>query len=142
MRIKIWQIIFLGLAFVLAGCSPKEKSYTNSIGMKFVLVPDGSFMMGGANKIDAKKLGGPAFLTQGDYDEKPVHKVTISDSYYMSVTEVTVDQFKQFRPGYKGPATRICAKPACRRARRHTGTGKAAASMVTRPAIIFPPSRT
>jgi hypothetical protein len=102
MRIKFWHIIFLGLTFVLVGCSKKEKSYTNSIGMKFVLVPEGSFMMGEANKIEAKKLGGPVFLTHGDYDEQPVHKVTISEFYYMSVTEVTVDQFKQFRPDYNG----------------------------------------
>ena len=47
---------------------------TNSIGMKFVVIPAGTFSMGSAN---------------GDYDERPVHQVTISKPFYLSAYEVT-----------------------------------------------------
>jgi len=43
-------------------------------------------------------------LKWGDYDEIPRHKVTITQPFYMSETEVTVEQFKQFRPDYPGYA--------------------------------------
>jgi formylglycine-generating enzyme required for sulfatase activity len=57
-----------------------KKSFTNSIGMKFVWIPAGSFMMGGES---------------GDSDEKPVHKVTLSKGFYMQTTEVTQGQWKK-----------------------------------------------
>ncbi|HNM25450.1 MAG TPA: formylglycine-generating enzyme family protein, partial [Saprospiraceae bacterium] len=52
-----------------------------------VLIKGGTFMMG-----DAK----------GEDDEKPVHKVTVSD-FYLSKYEVTVAEFKAFvdATGYK-----------------------------------------
>ncbi len=102
MNLKLWRIIFLSTLLFVAGCSTKTENFTNSIGMKFVLIPDGSFKMGEQNEINAKKLGGPEYLTNGDYDEKPLHKVIINEPFYMSITEVTVDQFKKFRPSYVG----------------------------------------
>jgi len=59
------------------------EGYTNSIGMEFVQLVPGSFMMGSSS---------------GDPDEEPVHQVTISNSFYMSVTEVTNAQYEQFDP--------------------------------------------
>jgi len=44
----------------------------------------------------------------GDPDEEPVHQVTISNSFYMSVTEVTNAQYEQFDPchsAYRAPQT-------------------------------------
>ena len=55
------------------------KRITNSIGMAFVRIPAGSFTMGSNN---------------GDSYEKPVHRVTISRSFYMQTTEVTQAQWK------------------------------------------------
>jgi formylglycine-generating enzyme required for sulfatase activity len=52
---------------------------TNSIGMKLVYIPAGDFMMG---------------CNDGNSNEKPVHKVTISKDFYMGVTEVTQAQYK------------------------------------------------
>ena len=63
------------------------KAFTNSIGMKLVPVPAGSFRMGQA--------------AGGDFDEGPVHTVTISRSFRMSATEVTNAQYEQFDPSHK-----------------------------------------
>ena len=54
--------------------------YKNSIGMEFLLVPAGGFMMGSEN---------------GDKDEKPVHRVRITEPFYMGVFEVTQAQYQQ-----------------------------------------------
>ncbi|HEX8847607.1 MAG TPA: SUMF1/EgtB/PvdO family nonheme iron enzyme, partial [Pyrinomonadaceae bacterium] len=52
----------------------------NRIGMEFVLVPAGSFMMGSEN---------------GDKNEKPAHQVTINCQFYMGKYEVTQAQWQQ-----------------------------------------------
>ena len=60
---------------------PKNPKYfTNSIGMKFKLIPAGSFMMGSNN---------------GESDERPVHKVEITKPFYIGVYEVTQAQWKR-----------------------------------------------
>jgi hypothetical protein len=38
----------------------------------------------------------------GQWDEHPVHRVEISHPFYISETEITVEQFRQFRPSYTG----------------------------------------
>jgi len=40
-------------------------------------------------------------LNQGDYDERPVHKVKITKPFYISVYEVTNYQYELFRPEHK-----------------------------------------
>jgi formylglycine-generating enzyme required for sulfatase activity len=65
-----------------AGRLPRGKEYTNSIGMKFVRIEPGSFMMGSPEG--------------GDFDERPVHKVNITRPFYMGVIEVTNAQYEQF----------------------------------------------
>jgi formylglycine-generating enzyme required for sulfatase activity len=55
-----------------------KKTFTNSIGMKFVLIPAGEFMMG-SNEYDS---------------EKPVHNVTISKPFYLGVYPVTQREWK------------------------------------------------
>ena len=55
------------------------KEMKNSIGMEFVKIPSGSFMMGG-DKFDG---------------EKPVHKVTINYEFYMGKYEVTVGEWEK-----------------------------------------------
>jgi formylglycine-generating enzyme required for sulfatase activity len=52
----------------------------NSIGMEFRLVPAGTFMMGSSN---------------GNEDERPLHKVTISRPFYMGVRRVTYKQYRE-----------------------------------------------
>jgi formylglycine-generating enzyme required for sulfatase activity len=55
---------------------------TNSLGMEFVYVKPGSFMMGSpANE-------------SGRYDDETQHRVTLSKGFYMQTTEVTQGQWR------------------------------------------------
>jgi len=60
------------------------ETLVNSISMKFVRIQAGSFLMG-------QEKG-------GDWDERPVHKVHITQSFGISATEVTNAQYEQFDP--------------------------------------------
>jgi formylglycine-generating enzyme required for sulfatase activity len=68
------------------GCqtyAQSPKTITNSIGMKLVLIPKGTFMM-----------GSPA-SEQGRDDDETQHEVTISKDYYLGVFEVTRGQYEK-----------------------------------------------
>jgi hypothetical protein len=69
--------------------------------MEMVRVMPGSFRMGSVNPTPGY-LRGPALLAQGDYDERPVHEVTISRAFEMSLREVTAEQYREFAPRYRG----------------------------------------
>ncbi|MHC4706445.1 MAG: SUMF1/EgtB/PvdO family nonheme iron enzyme, partial [Planctomycetota bacterium] len=62
-------------------------AYTNPLGMKFVLVMAGSFEMGSED---------------GEWDERPVHTVTISEHLYIQETEVNIAQYGLFDANYTG----------------------------------------
>ena len=70
------------------------KDFSNSIGMKFMLIPEGSFMMGShiSSEESASKYGGNAewFKT-----EHPQHKVIISEPFYLQSTAVTQGQWEK-----------------------------------------------
>ena len=57
---------------------------TNSLGMEFVWIEPGSFMM-----------GSPSSESGRDDDEKQ-HRVTLTKGFYMQITEVTVGQWREF----------------------------------------------
>ena len=57
---------------------------TNSIGMKFVLVPPGEFLM-----------GSPDSDTDGQSDEKPQHRVRITRPFYLGAYEVTQGEYER-----------------------------------------------
>ena len=59
--------------------STPAPTFTNSLGMEFVLVPAGQFKMGAEN---------------GEIDERPVHQVTISKAFYLGKYEVTQAQWQ------------------------------------------------
>jgi formylglycine-generating enzyme required for sulfatase activity len=71
----------------MAASTKEPDTLANSLGMKFVRIQPGSFLMG-------QEKG-------GDWDERPVHKVTITSHFYMAVTEVTNAQFEQFNPEHR-----------------------------------------
>ncbi len=56
---------------------------TNSIGIKLVLIPKGTFMMGSPIEVEWR------------YDNEVQHKVTISKDFYLGVTEVTQGQYEK-----------------------------------------------
>ncbi len=61
----------------------EPRSFTNKLGMKFVLIPSGNFVM-----------GSPKSETGRQWNEKQ-HTVVISKSFYMGETEVTQGQWEK-----------------------------------------------
>ena len=93
----IIQILTIIIASAITGCgtlnaaeasTQMPDTFVSSIGMKFVRIEQGSFLMG-------QEKG-------GYWDERPVHKVTITRPFDMAVTEVTNAQFEQFDPRHRG----------------------------------------
>lgn len=86
--LKILKSIILALVFCFFICgyalAEQIEVYTNSIGMKFALIPAGSFIMGENES-----------LAEGKGDERPAHEVTITKPFYMGIHEVTQDQWQK-----------------------------------------------
>jgi formylglycine-generating enzyme required for sulfatase activity len=94
---------------VAAVIAATPSANVNSIGISLVRIEPGSFEMGVDSTPLPKELTkGPSGVIYdrpynlGDYDEAPVHKVTISHAFWMSATEITAEQFRRFRPEYRG----------------------------------------
>src|SRR4051812_45419518 len=111
MRHRIVPVVVF-TQLLLAGCTHHHagtrRETVNSLGMTLVRIEPGSFEMG----VDSVPL--PMELTEGvsgaswdrpdgngDYDEVSVHHVTITQPLLIGQTEVTVEQFRQFRPDYQ-----------------------------------------
>ena len=98
--------LIIAVAAILAQSSEPR---ANSIGMALVRVAPGSFEMGvDSNPLPKELLKGVSGVTYdrtsdaGDYDETPVHKVSITQPFWMSATEVTVEQYRQFKSEFHG----------------------------------------
>jgi len=82
---KISNMVFAGcliIALFPLRASALEKQIANSLGMNFVLIPPGTFMM-----------GSPADDQRAKWNEVQ-HEVTIRKPFYMQTTEVTVQQWR------------------------------------------------
>src|SRR5262245_30020599 len=80
-----------------AAAPPSPRAFTNSIGMRFVLVPRGRFLMGGAPG-EARRC-----------KDETRHPVTISSPYYLGAFEVTQDEYETVTgrdPSYHSPRGR------------------------------------
>ena len=96
------RLFCLALAAILAITFPLQaqqkkdppKNFTNSLGMKFVWIPPGTFMMGSPKE----EIG------RGQYESQ--HKVTLTKGFYMGVYTVTQEQWKEIMgnnpSGFKG----------------------------------------
>jgi formylglycine-generating enzyme required for sulfatase activity len=96
-------VVLLASSFatgVLFAEMPAGKEYTNSIGMEFVRIKPGTFKMGQLQTPLPLETFPAAkdFLRDGDYDEKPVHSVTMTKAFYMGIFEVTNFQYELFDP--------------------------------------------
>ena len=90
---KGWQVSIIS--------SLKKTSMTNSIGMELVSIAPGSFLMGqDGPPADYHMVNHPEKFDDADWDEKPVRKVEISTGFYMGATEVTLEQYRLFDPGF------------------------------------------
>jgi len=89
---EIVSVLLVSSAFLHA-----SEVITNSIGMELAAIPTGSFVMGEDS--------------DGDWDERPAHRVNISRPFKISTVEVTLEQFRQFRPthpvSFGGKATGV-----------------------------------
>ena len=83
----IKRTVHLISAVLLLGvtASAVEEGFVNSVGMEMLAIPAGSFRRGSAD---------------GNFDEKPIHNVTINRPFYMSTCEVTNAQYEQFDPDH------------------------------------------
>lgn len=79
--LSICFIIVLSSSFFSISAFSFEKTYTNTLGMDFVLIPSGSFIMG--SPFNEPHRG----------KSEVQHLVTISKPFYMQTTEVTVKQW-------------------------------------------------
>ncbi|MBB1602313.1 formylglycine-generating enzyme family protein [Variovorax sp. UMC13] len=91
-------LLLLLLTCIVAGAHAAEIEH-NSLGMAFVKLPAGEFLMGSDEAPDALARAYPqlpaARFAQLD-DEGPVHRVRITRAFWMGQHEVTVGQFRRF----------------------------------------------
>jgi formylglycine-generating enzyme len=95
-----WSEFLRGLSSLLAKPT-EQKVVKNSLGMDFVRIPAGEYMMGSLKReMDWVRLTFKKIWREGHkqwfQDELPLHPVRITRSFYMGATVVTVGQFRQF----------------------------------------------
>lgn len=91
MKAKIVFItLFLSFSFVQLGYS--QQSFTNSIGMKFVYIKPGTFIMGSSFR-EMKRIT-ENYTFGKPLDERP-HQVTLTEGFFIQTTEVTQRQWKE-----------------------------------------------
>ncbi len=71
-------------------------AFENSVGMRFVLVPPGKFMMGSRDTAEevARRCAMPNAQAGWFVDEHPRHEVTLDRAFYLSIHEVPQGSFE------------------------------------------------
>ncbi len=92
-------LLLLLAALPAAAIAAEPRVIENALGMKFVRIPAGEFLMGSDESSEALAKAYPQydaarFRQLGD--EAPVHKVRITRPFYLGQYEVTVGQFRRF----------------------------------------------
>lgn len=77
-------------------------SFVNSLGMRMIPIDPGTFIRGETNQTPKKTFDVADYLHRGDWDEHPVHSVTLTQPFFLAEVEVTVEQFRQFRSEHTG----------------------------------------
>lgn len=93
------------LLLLCAGTAWAQQTLQNSLGMGFVRIPAGEFLMGSDEPPEALARDYPQYERErlaALADEAPAHRVRITRPFYLGRTEVTVGQFRCFveRSGY------------------------------------------
>jgi len=113
----LWLISVITLAGIMQiSCGSRNISdygladslaFTNTLGMEFARIDSGTFFMGKSNGVlpidlliqEKRRMN--YHKKNGDSDEHPRHKVTITQPYFMGITEVTNAQYEEFDPEHK-----------------------------------------
>ncbi len=74
-------LAIIGSAFI-SHAGEVSKTFTNSIGMEFILIPPGNFTMGSSTD------------EPGRYSGERQHRVNLTKAFYLQTTEVTQGQWK------------------------------------------------
>ncbi|MGE0756414.1 MAG: SUMF1/EgtB/PvdO family nonheme iron enzyme [Pirellulaceae bacterium] len=75
----------------------EQRELTNSLGMHFVLIPAGEFLMGNSREeVDRVLKQWPDTKREWIEDAYPAHRVRITKPFYLGVHEVTVGEFRKF----------------------------------------------
>ena len=80
---------------------PSAKEHTNSLGMKFIRIESGSFVMGEGTAAPTTR---EEWLKR-DWDEAPAHPVRISKPFHLGIYEVTNSQYEKFDLEHKNART-------------------------------------
>ena len=94
LRRQVLTPLILLMAASNAAAGPPE-----ALGMSFVLLPAGEFLMGSAERPEDLARAYPNLPRERFaklQDEGPVHRVRISKPFWMAAHEVTVGQFRRF----------------------------------------------
>jgi formylglycine-generating enzyme required for sulfatase activity len=83
MRLSIFTAIAIAVPTHAVRAQDGSKEITNSIGMKLPLIPTGTFQMGSPPS------------EAGDRDDETQYQVTISQDYFLGVTEVIQGQYQK-----------------------------------------------
>src|SRR4051812_25420463 len=101
----IWLRPVMWAAVRLSAQEKATPSFTNSIGMKLVLIPSGEFMMGSTETAEALLKEFPQYDRTKEFfsDELPRHRVRITRPFYFGKYEVANGDFRKFVDaiGYK-----------------------------------------
>ena len=117
-RLPTWSfhaVFLLALSTLTAGLhaaprvAPTAERHINSIGMRFARIESGTYRRGQIQTPLPFELlpvtGGKGdrmdSLEDGDFDEKPVHTVGLSQAFYMGTFEVSNEQFELFDPRHR-----------------------------------------
>ncbi|MGE7089142.1 SUMF1/EgtB/PvdO family nonheme iron enzyme, partial [Achromobacter xylosoxidans] len=99
MRPRLALAVLCLSALPPAGAAEPAAGVENSLGMPFVAVPAGRFLMGSDEAPETLARDYPQYprerFTQL-FDEAPVHAVHITRPFQLMATEVTVGQFRRF----------------------------------------------
>jgi formylglycine-generating enzyme required for sulfatase activity len=98
---SIPSAVLAAFAVLGAPASPSDGPETNSVGLRLLSVPAGSFVMGqDGPPADHRMTRHPDRCDDADWDEKPAHRVTLTAPFRIGATEVTCGQYRRFRPEF------------------------------------------
>ncbi len=81
---------------------PAAETSVNTLGMRLVRIASGRFIMGqDGPAADYRMNKHPEKCDDADWDEKPAHPVTITTGFLMGATEVTLGQYRRFKPEHR-----------------------------------------